>query len=49
MGYDPVGIDALVARTGTSAAELQAGLLELELQGRVSRMPGGLYQRTEHT
>ncbi|MFL6692704.1 MAG: DNA-processing protein DprA [Ramlibacter sp.] len=47
MGFDPVGIDALVARTGTSAAELQAGLLELELEGRVSRLPGGLFQRIE--
>jgi DNA processing protein len=47
MGFDPVGIDALVARTGTSAAELQAGLLELELEGRVARLPGGLFQRIE--
>ncbi len=45
MGHDPVGIDALVARTGTSAADLQAQLLELELAGRVARLPGGLYQR----
>jgi DNA processing protein len=45
MGFDPVGIDALVARTGTSAAQLQATLLELELQGRVARLPGGLFQR----
>ena len=45
LGYDPVGLDALVARTGTSTAELQALLLELELSGHVARLPGGLFQR----
>lgn len=49
MGYDPVAIDALSARTGWSAAHLQAQLLELELEGWVARLPGGLYQRTAHT
>lgn len=46
MGYDPVAIDVLSARTGWSAADLQAQLLELELDGWVARLPGGLYQRT---
>ena len=46
LGYDPVSLDALVARTGASTAELQAQLLELELDGHVSRLPGGLFQRT---
>lgn len=45
MGYDPVHLDQLCARTGHSAAELQAQLLELELSGEVCRLPGGLYQR----
>jgi DNA processing protein len=45
MGFDPVSIDALVARTGTSASELQAALLELELQGHVARLAGGVFQR----
>jgi DNA processing protein len=45
MGYDPVSLDALCARTGFSAAELQAQLLELELAGSVARLPGGLFQR----
>jgi DNA processing protein len=45
LGYDPVGLDALVARTGTAASSLQAQLLELELAGRVARLPGGLFQR----
>ncbi|HEY2558751.1 MAG TPA: DNA-processing protein DprA [Caldimonas sp.] len=47
LGFDPIGLDALVARTGTSAAELSARLLELELQGRVARLPGQLFQRIE--
>lgn len=46
MGYDPVAIDVLSARTGWSAADLQAQLLELELEGWVARLPGGAYQRT---
>jgi len=45
MGFDPVSLDALCARTGYSAAELQARLLELELDGRIARLPGGLFQR----
>ncbi|WP_370655046.1 DNA-processing protein DprA [Hydrogenophaga sp.] len=45
MGHDPVGLDALQARTGLSTAHLQARLLELELQGDVARLPGGLLQR----
>jgi DNA processing protein len=45
LGFDPVSIDALVARTGMSAAHLQARLLEHELRGDVARLPGGLFQR----
>lgn len=45
LGYDPVTLDALVARTGVSAADLSARLLELELEGRVARLPGQLFQR----
>jgi DNA processing protein len=45
LGFDPVGLDALVARTGISPAHLQAQLLELELAGEVARLPGGLFQR----
>lgn len=45
LGYDPMGIDALLARTGYDTAQLQAQLLELELQGAVARLPGGLFQR----
>jgi len=45
MGHDPVSLDALGARTGWPAQALSARLLELELDGRVARLPGGLYQR----
>ena len=45
LGFDAVSLDTLVARTGTSTAELQALLLELEMSGHVSRLAGGLFQR----
>lgn len=45
MGHDPIGLDALIARTGIPAPLLQAQLLELELAGQVARLPGGLFQR----
>lgn len=45
LGHDPVSLDALAARTGLDAAALQAGLLALELDGCVGRLPGGLFQR----
>lgn len=48
LGFDPMGVDALVARTGMDAASLLVELLELELDGRVARLPGGLYQRIGH-
>jgi len=46
LGHDPVSLDALSARTGWSAGDLQARLLELELDGHVARLPGGLFQRS---
>jgi DNA processing protein len=46
LGHDPVSLDALQARTGIDTATLQARLLELELDGWVGRLPGGLLQRT---
>lgn len=49
LGFDPVGLDALTARTGWSAATLQAQLLELELEGWVASLPGGRFQRIAHS
>lgn len=45
MGHDPVSLDALQARTGLDTATLQARLLEMELEGHIGRLPGGLIQR----
>ena len=49
LGFDPVGLDALQARTGIDTARLQAQLMALELQGEVARLPGGLFQRIAHS
>ena len=47
LGFDPSSLEDLQARTGIDPAQLQAHLLALELQGRVARMPGALFQRVE--
>ena len=46
LGYDPCDIDTLCARSGLTAAAVSAMLLQLELDGKVASLPGGLYQRT---
>jgi DNA processing protein len=45
LGFDPMGLDELQQRCGWPTDRLQAELLELELSGRLARLPGGLYQR----
>ena len=45
LGFDIVSLDALQARTGMPTPELQARLLDLELGGVITRLPGGLFQR----
>ena len=45
LGFDVVSLDALQARTGLSTPQLQAQLLGLELDGYITRLPGGLFQR----
>ncbi len=47
LGFDPVDVGTLSARCGLTIAELSAMLLTLELEGRVSTLPGGLYQRIQ--
>lgn len=47
MGFDPVSLDALLARCGWSSADLSAALLELELGGQVAHLAGQLYQRRQ--
>lgn len=45
LGFDAVSLDALQARTGLPTPDLQAQLLTLELDAKVARLPGGLFQR----
>lgn len=45
MGYDVVTVDVLVERMRAPAESITAGLVVLELDGRVSSLPGGLWQR----
>lgn len=45
MGWTPVTLDALQARTGLPTSELNHRLLELELDSQVVRLPGPLFRR----
>jgi len=45
MGFDPCDIDCLVARSGLTTEIVSAILLQLELEGKIAGLPGGLYQR----
>lgn len=45
LGWDPVDVDTLVARTGRPVDEWVANLLTMELEGRIVSLPGGRYQR----
>lgn len=45
MGFDPVDVDSICARSGLTAERVCADLLRLELNGRVAALPGGRYQR----
>lgn len=45
IGFDPVSLDKLLARTGVEINQLSASLSELELQGLIDALPGGLFSR----
>ncbi len=45
LGYDPVNADTLCGRTGLSIAAVLAQLGALELDGRITRLPGGRFAR----
>jgi DNA processing protein len=45
LGWDPIDLDTLQARTGRDTGSLQVALLELELAGHVGRLAGGWFQR----
>jgi len=44
LGHDPATLDELVRRSGLAAAALSSMLLMLELEGRVTGLPGNRYQ-----
>jgi DNA processing protein len=45
LGFDPVDFDAVCQRSGLTPESASAMLLTLELEGIVSRLPGGKFQR----
>jgi DNA processing protein len=45
MGYEPVDLESICEASGLTPDVASAMLLSLELDGTISRMPGGLYQR----
>lgn len=45
LGFDPVDAETLAQRSNLTIAELSAILLQLELGGHITTLPGGLYQR----
>ena len=45
LGHDPCDRDTLATRCGLGPGELGALLTQLELDGHIAALPGGLYQR----
>lgn len=45
LGFDPASLDQLAERSGLTVEALSAKLLTLELEGHVTQLPGGRYQR----
>ena len=45
MAFDPCDIDTLTGRAGLPVHEVSAALIQLELEGAVAGLPGGLWQR----
>ena len=45
VGFEPVSVDALAARTGLAGEAITSMLLLLELEGRIAPCPGGRYGR----
>ena len=45
LGFEPATIDTLVARTRLPGESVASMLLILELEGRVTALPGGRYGR----
>jgi DNA processing protein len=47
MGFEPVDLDTICDRTALSPDAAVGILLKLELDGYLSRLPGGLFQRMQ--
>jgi DNA processing protein len=45
MGFDPIHIDMLIARSDLDAASINAQLLTLEMEGAIEMLPGGMVRR----
>ncbi len=45
LGFDPLDVETLAQRSSLTIGELSAILLQLELDGLIATLPGGLYQR----
>lgn len=45
LSYEAQSVDAVIERTGLSAAQVSATLLSLELNGRIRQLPGQQYMR----
>lgn len=45
LGFDPIDLDSLCQRSGLTIEDLSAILLQLELDGQVTTLAGGMYQR----
>jgi DNA processing protein len=45
LGYDPLDVDVLSARSGLTPQVVSSMLLQMELRGLVASCPGGKYQR----
>lgn len=45
LQFDPIDLGTLSERSGLTISSLSAILLQLELEGQIASLPGGLYQR----
>jgi DNA processing protein len=45
LGHEPIGLDELQRRSGLSTSHLQAELFQMEMAGKLGRLPGGMYQQ----
>lgn len=49
MGWEPVHVDQIAARTGFLPGPLHAELMKLQLRGVIAAVPGGRYARIDST